>query len=118
MNELIAEYGETITITRLAAGAYDGDGEYVAGEETELEVVARVQPMTDQEKKALADGEDATSGLVLYTETELVASSKKDQTKGDVFGWGGTTYEVVRVTSRDGIEGLEHFKILALEVDA
>ena len=82
---LIADFGETVTVTAKASPTFSG-GFAVAGAETPSSITASVQPVGGRELSLLPELIRESSTIKLYTESSLEPLS--------TLSWQGRTYEI------------------------
>ena len=85
----IAIDGEAVNVTieRKAAGAYDGDGKWVAGAETTSTIRAAVQPASGRQLMDLPEG--------IRNEARWLAWSRSEIRMDDTVVHAGSTYRVM-----------------------
>lgn len=94
MTTTISSFGKPHTIKRQGPGAYDGP-RWTAGSETDVPIIASIQPMDDGRRaELLPAGDREKDAIQIFTETELFVTDDQTQTKADRLQYFGRTYEV------------------------
>lgn len=91
---LITSFGRTLTVKRKAAGSYDVRGQYVAGAETTLDIVASIQPVSARERELLPEGTRLREMFKLYTTTQLLPPRGAPPIGGDIVTINGEDFLV------------------------
>lgn len=91
---LIARFGRAITLSRKLPGSYDQRGQFVEGNQTTIQVIASVQPISARERELLPEGTRIKEIFKLYTTTELLPPRGTPPTGGDVVTINGRSYLV------------------------
>ena len=110
----MSSFRTPLTVTRRAAGAFS-DGVWQEGTETELLILASVQPLRPDEMDSLPEGRRDRQAVKIYTSTELFTVRGKD-TSPDLVVWRGDTFEVISVAPHQSAV-ISHFKAVALKLD-
>lgn len=97
-SDLIATFGETVTVTRYTAGSYT-NGVWSDGGSSTFTAVMSIQPLKGQELLKLPEAERTMNYMKGYSSVELKTSSQNGQTKADVVTYQGKDYEVQAVES-------------------
>ncbi|HCU25441.1 MAG TPA: hypothetical protein DF383_10530 [Deltaproteobacteria bacterium] len=112
--DLIAKFGQTLTVRRKATGEYV-NGEYQPGAESTFQAVLSVQPLSDKERINLPEGQRNKRILKGYSDTALQVADEATGAMGDRIEFDGTDFEVTRVASWPG--DLTHWKVELAEVN-
>lgn len=89
---------EALPVTRYAASSHDAEtGRWTAAETSVVSVQAAVQPMSPKDVALLAEGEETTEAIVIFTREPLVASDIQAQVQSDEVEWSGRRYKVLKV---------------------
>lgn len=94
--EVLLLSGNTVTVTRLDALAYDANGVADVGSAvtSTFDITGVIHPMTGDDVKRLPEGLQDSTGVVVITPTELRAADTSGATPGDRFAYDGRNYEV------------------------
>ncbi len=110
----MSSFRTPLTVTRKGAGSYTS-GVWVAGAESEMVILASVQPMRPDEMESLPEGRRDKQAVKIYTSTELF-TVRGDNTSPDQMAYRGDTFEVVSVAPyQSGV--ISHFKAVAVKLD-
>jgi YbbR domain-containing protein len=76
---------DAYTVTRVAAGAYDANGNWVpsVADPTEIAITASVQPLTARERQLLPENIRSKDTRKVYTQTELQSGSSSTGQSAD-----------------------------------
>jgi hypothetical protein len=111
----MALLGETsITHRRFAAGAWDGEGEYVSGAATDTSMLASVQVATGRDLQILPAGKRTRETIKVYTEdatTGFRSADQRNQVAADHLVVASVVYEVQHVYPEHPL--ITHSKCLA-----
>jgi len=97
----------------------NADGEYVDGiwqaaTETDIYIMASVQPATAQDMQSLPEGRRKAGSFILYTDTALKTVDTENPDTIDLFG---DTYEVI--TSKPWQNDvINHYECIVSKIDA
>ena len=111
---LISSYGQTLSVTRYAAGSYSG-GTFSNGASSTFDIVMVIQPLSEKELLALPEGERTRRQMKGYTITKLNTVDLATGARADRITYDGTTFEVQGVSRWEG--DLPHYKIRCAEVN-
>lgn len=84
----------TVSVRRQSPGSYV-DGEWVAGAESALSIVASIQPITGKEREDLPEGYRTARTCKLFTRDVLQVLSVENATPGDIVEFDGSDWEVI-----------------------
>lgn len=107
---------ETITVKRRAAGAWTS-GVFVPGAETEIQMVASVQPLRANEILQLPEHRRTREAMKVFTHERLHTTDEKAQTPGDVVLHDGKRFEVHSVENWQIGTALPHYKSVLVKQD-
>lgn len=107
------------TITRSGVGAYNSDGRWVSGDDSEVSIMATVLPPSGREKHALearflAAGSQTTGIMNIYSTSLIRAADEAASVTGDLFVFDSRTYEIVEVNHYRDV--IPHYKGVAIVV--
>ncbi len=108
---VIAAWGSSYNVTRRTKGALGSNGVYSAGTQTTVAITASIQPVSGDELKSLPEGQHLQSVRVVYTTTELKASSSTHDP--DRFTLDGDTYEVFKLEKHSAWGGTHYRAYIA-----
>lgn len=98
-------------IIRKSEGGYT-DGKWVVGEETTIDIIASVQPLSKQQIQLFSEGRSSTEMYAVFTNFEL-QTVKEDNP--DVFLCRGNRYEVLTCEPhQSGV--IDHYKAVISKV--
>lgn len=100
------------TVTRFAPGAYDDEGEYVPGDESQIIVRGSLQPLSAFEVRQLEGGDRAGARWSLLTTEQLQVSSSDARTIGDELHYKDQRLVVVGVNDFSDAPFLPHYEYL------
>lgn len=83
----------SVTRTREVAGAYDADGNWVAGSATPVTIKAVVQPASGNQLMDVPEGIRTEAGWIAWSRSDIVTNDKITN--------NGVTYRVLFVWPRD-----------------
>lgn len=106
-SDLISDFGQTVTITRYAAGT-NVNGEYVAGAASTFDVVMSIQPLNGRDLLQLPEGQRTRNFLKGYCATELLTVNIPAGLKADLVTVAGKNYEV---------QGVEHWQFQESDIE-
>ena len=104
---LITNFGQTVTVTRYAAGSYV-NGTYVSGAISTFSAIMSVQPMTGRELLNLPEAQRTRNIVKGYCPTQLYTAQQSASKKADLVTVGTKTYEV---------QNVEHWQEQTLDID-
>ena len=110
--DLIQDFGQTLTVTRYAAGTYTS-GTYGAGSTSTFDVVMAIMPLSEKELLAQPDGERTKRQMKGYTTTLLQTVETSQSDKADLVSYEGISYEVQGVERWEG--DLPHYRVRLVE---
>jgi hypothetical protein len=94
--DMISNFGSTVTVKRRAAGTYT-NGRWVEGTESELSVVASIQPARGSHLAFLPEAQRTGEELIGYFASEIFTSRAQPKKNSDVIIWQGKRYVVLSV---------------------
>jgi hypothetical protein len=116
--DLIASFALPVTIKRFNPGDYV-NGKWVDGGSEEFEDRMSVQPMVGKDLLNLPEAQRSKRLMVGYIATQLRTVSEADKYKADQVFYDGVWFEVQTVELwKDGIESLDHWKVILAETNA
>ncbi len=117
---MIADFGEPapLDVSRATVGAYVS-GRWAPGTPEAITLDSAVVVPADPETlKLLPSGQELTAGIIIYTDDELRTVDEAGKFPADVVTYDGKTWQVQKVERRWQVEGLEHYKSIAILEDA
>jgi hypothetical protein len=111
----MSSFRKPYNVTRTAPGTYT-NGEWVNGASSTVPIMATIQPVSDQDLKALPEGTRSSDVVKIYTETLLYTVEDKGvNQQPDRITWFGAVYEITSKSVRQmGI--INHFRYWATKV--
>jgi hypothetical protein len=118
-SDMIAQFGETLTVKRRSAAGSFVSGRWVDAAESSFSAVMSVQPLGDKELLLLEEGQRTRRTLKGYTSALLKTGDKAAKTSPDRVLYDGAEFEVQRVEKWvDGdIGDVDHYKVYLAEVN-
>lgn len=116
--DLIASFALPVTIKRFSPGSYV-EGKWVDGGEEQFEDRMSIQPLVGKDLLNLPEAQRTKRLMKGYIATELRTSSETGQYRADQVLYDGVWFEVQTVELwKDGIESLDHWKVILAEANA
>lgn len=99
MSRVVERYALTadLSIERYGGGSW-ADGRWVNEQPTAVALTAHVQPMGQEAKQILPEGDRTRDGITVWSTTAIRPVQRSEGKPGDVVLWGGKSYEVVALT--------------------
>lgn len=118
-SDLIASFGEEVTVTRYGTGSYVNHV-YVAGALTTITPIMSIQPMNGKELMQLSEGQRTRRWVKGWCSVELFTATESTSKKADIVTWRGVNYEVQRVQEyrSTGNTIAPHWRVEMVEVNA
>lgn len=114
--EVLALSGNTVTITRFNAQAFDSNGRLNASTTSStFSLTASIQPLSGRDVQRLPEGLRDRRGHSIWHTTELRPADAAAGTPGDRFTYDGRTFEVI--SSERWADLGNFFKSIALQVE-
>lgn len=82
-----------VKLIRFGPGSYE-NGRFVAGEQTELEITASVQPASGRDLQRLPEGQSTRETISVWSPAELRTATDAAGASADRIEWQGRVYEV------------------------
>jgi len=110
---MIAKFGQTITVHPASAGEYDDFGNWEdSGGLPSYPITASVQPATGRDRELFPEGVRTEEVKKLYCQDELQTDSEDGKTKADELVIGTERYKVISCQKHaEGV--LNHYKVFA-----
>jgi hypothetical protein len=121
MNEIIAQFGETVTLTSYPPGGAYVNGRWVPpGSAVTAQITAAILPLglSDMATEVAAAGLETKDSIAIYTETEIKESDEENAQDRDVITWNGNDYVIKMVVPRFQIPELGHYKAIGILKDS
>jgi len=111
----MSSFRKPYTVNRTAPGSYVG-GVWVAGAVSTVPIMATIQPVSDQDLKALPEGTRSSDVVKIYTETLLYTVEDKGvNQQPDRITWFGAVYEITSKSVRQ-MDIISHYRYMATKV--
>jgi len=121
MSSIIDIFDETLTLSRIdGVSTQDTRGALVSPSRTNTSFVCSVQPITGQQLLNFPENQRVRQPIRIFTETELITTSVKDNTEADIVIRGGVNYIISTVedwTGGDIPADMKHYSVIALRKD-
>ena len=120
MNDIITQFGETVTLTSAPPGSW-ASGRWVSGgAPVTTQITAAILPlaMSDMATEVAAAGLETRDAIAIYTATEIKESDEENKQDRDVITWKGKQYVIKMVVARFQIPELGHYKAIGLLKDS
>lgn len=101
---------QSVTLTRMAAGAVGSDGRYAPGTATAASVKASMQPASDRVLHLLPEGRRQSVTLSAFTEFALRTADHATGLPADRITYRGEVYEVLAVREWPSAGPLPHYE--------
>ena len=117
--DLIASFGQAVTVTRQATAGDWVDGVYVPGPVITFDVVMSVQPISGKELVNLSEAQRTKRWVKGYCADELFTAEQSVAKKADLVAADGAIYEVQKVEAWKGYKSqIDPFwKVVMAEVN-
>jgi hypothetical protein len=111
---LIADFSETVTVTRPGAGAYT-NGTWTPGSSSSFSIEISLQPVQGEDLQILTEAERTRRVMKGYTVTRLYTARESTDQKPDRVAYDGEAFEVHNVERWRG--DLNYYKVLLVKAD-
>jgi len=111
----MSSFRKPYTVNRTAPGSYVA-GNWVAGAASTVSIMATIQPVSDQDLKALPEGTRSSDVVKIYTDTVLyTVEDQGTNQQPDRITWFGHVYEITSKSVRQmGV--INHYRFWATKV--
>lgn len=118
IEQMINNFGQTITVHRTTPGSFNEFGEWENGSDLPSSTMtASVQPAGGRDRELLPEGVKTEETKKLYSMDPLFTDSEDTKTKADELTIGSDRYKVI-VCLPHGEGVLDHYKVFAQLVKA
>jgi len=107
----VSSFRKPFTIRRQSGGTRT-DGHWIEGTETEIDILASVQPLTPREMESLPEGRRTKQAFKIYTDTELKTVESQSPDHITLYG---DDFEVLSVAPYQS-DVINHFKAVAVKI--
>lgn len=104
---------QPIILVRQSEGSYDTHGIYVSGVETQISILASVQPASPDDMKLLPEGRRQSRAFTIYSDVEILPATNQNPDQLIIFN---ERYEVMSC-ARWQNKIINHYASLVIRLD-